>query len=266
MLIGDTRVRIDGQGPDVVLVHGVGCDLHMWDDLFPALAERYRIIRYDTLGHGATPMPSTDITLRDYADQLESVRSGLGLERFALIGFSMGVPISQLFAIEYNTDLAGLVLMSGVYDREPDQLQAILDRIRLARKEGTDALMKAALKRWLSPAFREARPDAEARIRKRFSDNDPESFLTAYRIFAEADPWVVGKIGAIACPTLTSTGENDPGSHPGMSRAMAAEIPGARFEMMPDLYHMPMVERPDVVIDLLLRFLDGLPQDEDRWS
>ncbi|MBN36727.1 MAG: alpha/beta hydrolase [Rhodospirillaceae bacterium] len=264
--LGDTRVRIDGEGPDVVLVHGVGCDLHMWDDLFPGLADRYRVIRYDTLGHGETSLPSPDITLKDYADQLDAVRSGLGLSRFALVGFSMGVPISQLFAIGNSADLAGLVLMSGVYDRAPDQVKAIQDRIVLARSEGTSALMEAALERWLSPEFRAARPDAEARIRQRFADNPPENFLTAYKIFAEADPWVVGKIGAITCPTLTTTGEDDPGSRPSMSRAMADEIPNARYAGMPGLRHMPMVERPDVVRDLLLGFLDGLPRDGVVWS
>jgi len=265
-VLDGTRVLIEGEGPPVVLVHGVGCDLHMWRDLFPALAERYRIIRYDTLGHGETPLPSLDITLRDYADQLQAVRTNLGLDRFALVGFSMGVPISQLFAIDHSDSLAGLVLMNGVYDREPDQVQAIQDRIVVAREHGTAALIDAALERWLSPAFRKARPDAEAWIRKRFADNPPENFLTAYKIFAEADPWVVGRLGAIRCPTLTTTGENDPGSRPSMSQAMADAIPGARCTIMPGLRHMPMVEGPEVVLDLLTGFLDSLPRAVEAWD
>ena len=110
------------------------------------------------------------------------------------------------------------------------------------------------------------RPDVVARIRKRLADNDPASFIAAYEIFAEADPWVVGRLGEIACPTLVTTGEDDQGSLPAMSRAMAQAIPGARCHIMPGLRHMPMAEAPDVVNRLLLEFLDSLPRKGDAWA
>ncbi|MGY8996016.1 MAG: alpha/beta fold hydrolase [Alphaproteobacteria bacterium] len=264
-VISDSRVAISGEGPPLVLVHGVGCDLTMWDDVIPALEARYRVIRYDTLGHGETPLPTGEVTLQTYADQLDVVRRSVGLDRFALVGFSMGVPISQLFALKHSRELAGLVLMNGVYDRTPEQVEAIRKRVRQARAEGTQILVDPAMDRWLSPEFRAARPDQEARIRKRMADNKPENFLTAYNIFAEADPWVVGKLGAIACPTLVTTAQNDPGSVPAMSQAMAADIPGARLEIMPGLRHMPMIEGPGVVSDLLLNFLNGLSRDGAVW-
>lgn len=264
-VVADSRVAVSGEGPPLVLVHGVGCDLTMWDDVMPALQARYRVIRYDTLGHGETPLPTGEVTLQTYADQLEAVRAGLGLERFALVGFSMGVPVSQLFALKNSSELAGLVLMNGVYDRTPEQVEAIRKRVRQARAQGTQILVDPAMDRWLSPEFRAARPDQEARIRKRMADNKPENFLTAYNIFAEADPWVVGKLGAIDCPTLVTTAQNDPGSVPAMSQAMADAIPGARLEIMPGLRHMPMIEGPDVVSDLLVNFLDGLPRDGVVW-
>jgi pimeloyl-ACP methyl ester carboxylesterase len=264
--IAGSRVALSGKGPPLVLVHGVGCDLTMWDDVMPALEARYRVIRYDTLGHGETPLPAGKVTLKTYADQLDAVRLELGLDCFALVGFSMGVPISQLFALEHSGDLAGLVLMNGVYERTPEQIEAIRKRVRQARAEGTQTLVGPAMDRWLSPEFRAARPDQEARIRKRMADNKPENFLTAYNIFAEADPWVVGKLGAITCPTLVTTAENDPGSTPAMSQAMATAIPGARLEIMPGLRHMPMIEGPNVVSDLLLDFLDGLPRDGGAWA
>ncbi|MBT4907379.1 MAG: alpha/beta fold hydrolase, partial [Rhodospirillaceae bacterium] len=107
--LADSRVAVDGEGPPLVLVHGVGCDLTMWDDVMPALEARYRVIRYDTLGHGETPLPAGEVDLGSYAAQLQAVVSAVGLERFALVGFSMGVPISQLFAMGHSQSLAGLV-------------------------------------------------------------------------------------------------------------------------------------------------------------
>ena len=265
--VAGSRVVVEGSGPPVVLIHGVGADLHMWDEQVPALARRFTVVRYDTLGHGATPMPQGEVTLASYARQLADIAGGLELGRFVAVGFSMGVPISQLFAIDHAKGaLAGLVLMNGVYDRTPEQLAAIRGRVAQARADGNFALADAALDRWLSPAFRAARPDVEARIRKRLAENDPASFITAYDIFAEADPWVVGRLGAIACPTMVTTGEDDQGSLPAMSRAMAQAIPGARCHIMPGLRHMPMAEAPDVVNRLLLEFLDSLPRKGDAWA
>jgi len=264
--IGATRVVDAGEGPPVILVHGVGADLHMWDAQAAALAAGYRVVRYDTLGHGGTPLPPGEVTLASYAGQLDEVASGLRLGRFVLVGFSMGVPISQLYAFGHGASLAGLVLMNGVYRRTPEQLAAIRERVRDAEVNGTLALADAALDRWLSPEFRARRPDVEAAIRKRLADNNPAWFLTAYRIFAEADPWVVGRLHEIACPTLVTTAENDRGSTPAMTEQMASEIPGARVAIMSGLRHMPTAEAPDTVTRHLLDFLDGLPRAGDAWA
>ncbi len=265
--IGGSRVVVEGEGPAVVLIHGVGADLHMWDAQAEALSRRYTVVCYDTLGHGGTPMPEGEVTLASYASQLGEIADGLALERFVAVGFSMGVPISQLFALDHaDGRLAGLVLMNGVYDRTEEQLAAIRGRVAQAKADGNFALADAALDRWLSPAFRAAHPEVEARIRKRLADNDPASFITAYEIFAEADPWVVGRLSAITCPTLVTTGEDDRGSTPDMTLAMARAIPGARSHIMPGLRHMPTAEGPDVVNALLLDFLDGLPRAGKSWA
>ena len=265
-VVAGSRVVVEGAGPAVVLVHGVGADLHMWDDQAAALVQDNTVVRYDTLGHGGTPMPAGEVTLASYAAQVGAVADGLGLARFVLVGFSMGVPIAQLFAFDHGARLAGLVLMNGVYDRTAEQLAAIRGRVAQAKADGNFALADAALDRWLSPAFRAAHPEVEARIRKRLADNDPASFIAAYAIFAEADPWVVGRLGEIACPTLVATGEDDQGSTPAMTRAMAAAIPGARSQIMPGLRHMPTAEGPEVVNRLLLDFLATLPRKAGAWA
>lgn len=264
--IAGSRVLVEGTGPAIVLIHGVGADLHMWDEQAAALSRDHTVVRYDTLGHGATAMPAGEVTLASYAAQVGAVADGLDLTRFVLVGFSMGVPIGQLYAFGHGARLAGLVLMNGVYDRTPEQLAAIRARVAQARADGSFALADAALDRWLSPAFRAAHPEVEARIRKRLADNDPASFIAAYEIFAEADPWVVGRLGDISCPTLVTTGQDDRGSTPEMTRAMAAAIPGARCHIMPGLRHMPTAEGPDVVNRLLLDFLDTLPRNGASWA
>lgn len=254
--VGGSHVRVEGEGPPVVMIHGVGLDLEMWAAQADALAKRYRVIRYDMLGHGKTPGNAGRLTLQDFADQLERLRQALGLDRFALVGLSMGVLVSLKYAMAHGGRLSGLVLMNGVYDRTDEQLAGIRARLAEAEVKGPAVLIDAALDRWLSPEFRAGHPEAEAAIRARLLANDPDDFLTAYRIFVGADPEIVGRLGAIDCPTLVTTGELDRGSTPAMARAMADALPNASCVILPGLRHLPTTEGAEEVNKLLLDFLD----------
>lgn len=247
---------IDGDGPPVVLIHGVGLDHTMWDAQAPALASRYQTIRYDMLGHGLTPRPDRELELGDFADQLARLCDALGLDRFALVGLSMGVLVSLKFALSASQRLSALVLMNGVYDRTAEQLAGIRGRIAQAEAEGTQTLIDAALERWLSEAYRRQHPEAVAAIRERLEANKPADFLAAYKIFAGADSQLTGRLSAVACPTLVTTGELDRGSLPAMSQAMAAAIPNAKCVILEGLRHLPTTEGAETVNELLLDFLD----------
>ncbi len=253
---GGSHVRIDGQGPPVVLIHGVGLDLNMWQAQALALAERYRVIRYDMLGHGRTPRSKNDLVLADFADQLENLRQALGLDRFVLVGLSMGVLVSLKYAMEHADRIVALVLMNGVYDRTDEQLTGIRSRVAEAEANGSGVLIDAALDRWLSPEFRAAHPESVEAIRDRLNANNPDDFLTAYRIFAGADPEITGRIGAIECPTLVTTGELDRGSTPAMAQAMADALPRGECVILSGLRHLPTTEGADTVNAMLSDFLD----------
>lgn len=249
-------MAIEGDGPPVVLIHGVGLDHTMWDAQVSALAQRYTTIRYDMLGHGSTPRPDKELELADFAEQLERLCDALELDRFALVGLSMGVLVSLKFALSKADRLTALVLMNGVYDRTEEQLAGIRGRIAQAETEGTQALIDAALERWLSETYRQQNPEAVAAIRKRLESNNPADFLAAYKIFAGADPQLTGRLSSVACPTLVTTGELDRGSLPTMSQAMAAAIPNAECVILEGLRHLPTTEGADTVNALLLDFLD----------
>ena len=253
---GGTHVRIEGQGPPVVLIHGVGLDLDMWTAQADALAARYRVVRYDMLGHGLTARGRGDIGLDDFARQLDDLAQALGLDRFALVGLSMGVLVSLKYAIGHVGRLSALVLMNGVCDRTQEQLAGIRARVAEAEAKGPAVLIEAALERWLGADYRARHPEAVAAIRARLMANDPEDFLAAYRIFAGADPEIAGRLGGIDCPALVTTGELDAGSTPAMSQAMATAMPNATCVILPGLRHLPTAEGARTVNALLLDFLD----------
>ena len=253
-----THFHIDGEGPAVVLVHGVGLDLDMWAAQAAALARHYTVIRYDMLGHGGSAKPPGKLRLSSYITQLEMVHRYFRLGRSVVVGFSMGALVGRAFAFAHPERLAGLALLNGVYDRTPAELDAIRARLQLAETDGPEALIEAALARWLSPEFRAAAPDAVAAIEDRLRANDRHGFLAAYRVFIEADEAAAGPLTALSCPALVITGEKDQGSTSAMAAAMAAAIPDAELHVLPGLAHLAPIEGADAVNALLLGFLDRL--------
>ena len=120
----------------VVLCHGVGLDLHMWDQQLPALTPDFQVVRYDFIGHGKTP-PNPEVSnLGAFTRQLLALLEHLGLERITLVGLSMGGVIAQRFAADHPELLIRLVLMNTVYQREPKELEGVEARLRITEEEG----------------------------------------------------------------------------------------------------------------------------------
>jgi pimeloyl-ACP methyl ester carboxylesterase len=261
---GATAYWAGGRGAPVVLIHGVGLDATIWEAQAVALAERYRVVAYDMLGHGRSAHPPGARTLGDFVTQLSELLDALGLGRVALVGFSMGGLVARAFAAAYPERVSHLALISTASERSPEEQAAILARLGQAEIEGPSSLVAGALERWFSPDFRAARPEVVARIRERLAANDGEGFLAAYRVFAEADSQMAGFLesqgldggGWIGYPTLVLTGEEDPGSSPAMARRLADAIARARCLILPGMRHLALMEAPEAVTNPLIDFLE----------
>jgi pimeloyl-ACP methyl ester carboxylesterase len=173
----------------------------------------------------------------------------------------MGGLVAQRFALDRPGRVGCLVLMSAVYDRPDAARRAVLDRVAEAERHGPAAGIDAALERWFTPAFRAARPDAVAAVRRRLERNDPAGYLAAYRVFATADRELAGRLSAIAAPTLVMTGSDDGGSTPAMARQMSEAIPGAVLDIVEGQRHLLPIEAATRVGEALSAFLT-----QDRGS
>ena len=253
-LLEGTHLRATGAGAPLVLIHGVGIDLEIWEPLVPRLQPGRRLIRYDMRGHGLSVKPPGPYRLEDFVDQLDRLATALELDRFDLAGFSMGGMVAEGFAARFPARVRRLALLHTVHDRSAAERAAIT--VRLAQVEAGDleSSLAAALERWLTPAYRAAHPDAVAAIEHRMRTNDRAAYLASYRVFAAADAEVLAGIERIRCPTLVLTGEDDVGSTPAMARALAARLPAATLAILPGLRHLSLLEAPEKVADRLDRF------------
>lgn len=261
--VGNTAVSVDGTGPAVALVHGMGLNQDMWQGMLPALAARFAVIRYDLLGHGESTAPPTPCTLGDLVAQLETLLAALDIDHAAIVGFSLGGTLAQAFAVDHPERTRAIAVLNSAYRRDVAQRDAMLERLRLSEAAGPAATVDAALERWFTSEFAQGWPDVLDQVRRWMLANDPADYATLYRVLAEGDaaPVADGRIladaiGDIACPALILTGEEDRNSTPDMTHDMAAAIPGATAAVVPGLRHMGLAEQPDRFTDILIPFLD----------
>lgn len=250
-----TWCQVMGRGPAVVLVHGVGLDHEMWFAQREALAEQYKVVTFDLLNHGESPVINGEATLYHFSGQLDRLFDELKITRAAVIGFSFGVPISQFFALNHSPRIARMAFLNGVHDRTPQEVAPVRARYNEAKAKGTGAIIEAALSRWFSPEYAAAHPHVIAMIRRRLERNRKDAFLAAYDVFINHDPLLAGRLSMIRCPVLVMTGELDPGSSPAQSERMVEELPNSRLHILPGLRHMAPIEGADEVNRLLLEFL-----------
>ena len=220
-----SRVRVGGSGPPLVLVHGVGLDLTMWDEVASTLENAHRVIRYDLLGHGESPDPADPRTLDDFTHQLLGVMDGENVSRACVAGISLGGLIALSFASRYPARVERLALLNTVFSRSAQEREGVKQRLEAVEASGINAMVDAALERWFNDEWRAEHPKRVTRLRTILSGNQREAYLKAYRIFANYEPQDAAfNFSALTMPTLVMTGELDAGSTPAMAHALARNV------------------------------------------
>ncbi|MEM7058103.1 MAG: alpha/beta fold hydrolase [Pseudomonadota bacterium] len=244
------------EAPVVALIHGLGLCRHLWVRHLPALSARYRVLNYDLYGHGDSAPPPSEASLTVYSDQLAGLLDHVGVARASVVGFSIGGMINRRFALDHGNRLASLVILNSPHDRGEEAQQAVEDRARSVREQGALSTMDAALARWFTPGFRVANAQAQQMVREWRLKADAESYAQAAWVLANGVRELIRPASPITASTLVMTCENDSGSTPAMSHAIAAEIPGAETIILDDLQHLGLTEQPAAFTAPILEFLE----------
>ncbi|HEY3748243.1 MAG TPA: 3-oxoadipate enol-lactonase [Pseudonocardiaceae bacterium] len=238
---------VAGDGPVLVVGSSLGTTMRMWEPQFDALVERFRVVRYDHLGHGGSSVPPGPYTVDRLADSVLSLVDDLGVERFHYLGLSLGGMVGMTIAARLPDRVDRLALLCTSAYLPP--AEGWLDRAATVRAEGTAAITEGALGRWFTPAFTDTDPYAAM-----LAATPDEGYAGCCEAIAAMDLRPV--IGDITASTLVIAGSSDPATPPEHGRLIADTVPGARFELV-DAAHLANVERPAEVTGLLLDHLGG---------
>ncbi len=239
--------------PSVTLSHSLAADLTMWDPQIPALSAKYRVLRYDTRGHGKTDAPAGGYTLDQLADDALALLSALGIQQTHWLGLSMGGMIGQTLALKAPDRLASLMLCD-TSSRIPPETKPLWDeRIRTAQTQGMKAHVDATLARWFTVPFLEQGGAEVRRIGALIAGTDPRGYAGCCHAIAALD--LTERIGAIELPTLVVVGEEDPGTPVAAARIIHERITGSKLVILPSASHLSNVEQAGAFNTVILDFL-----------
>jgi 3-oxoadipate enol-lactonase len=240
--------------PVVVLGSSLGATGAMWDPQLPELAARFRVVAYDHRGHGGSDAPPAPYEIADLGRDVLALVDELGIGRFHYAGLSLGGMVGMWIASEVpdRVDRLALLCTSAALNA-PEPWH---ERAAAVRLGGLAAVVDVVLSRWFTPGFAIAHPDVVARHRAMLLTPSAEGYAACCGAIAEMD--LGARLPQITAPTLVIAAREDLAIPPPHSEAIAAAIPGARFELVTDAAHIASVEQPAVITRLLVEhFEDG---------
>lgn len=248
----DCAFSVEGKGPPLFLIHGIGAARTAWRFMLHRLVQHFTVISYDLRGHGASPLPSGPFGLDALVADLERLRARLGIERAHFAGHSLGGMIGPAYARLYPERVMSLGLLSTAAGRTAEDSAKVWSVVKAMEEKGIDKVLPALTDRWFTAAYIAAHRDiVEARLQQ-VIDCDPEVFMTVFRIYAgtEMMPW----LHEIQAPSLVLTGELDGGCNPRLNRGIVEAMPNAELVILEGYKHAITLEAPDLIVDNLVRF------------
>lgn len=254
--MSDVRLHHDIHGPDdappVLLAPSLGTTLALWDELTGVLSDRFRVIRFDTRGHGGSPVPPGPYTVDELAADVVELADTLGAERFGLVGLSIGGAIGQTIAVEHAARLSALVLCcTGPAFGDPQNWR---DRAEQVRAEGMSFLAEPTKGRWFTPDFLRSRPEEVDRLLGMLASTSPEGYAACCDALASHD--LTDRIGEIRTPTRIIAGAHDPVCTPEVGRLIADRIPDSDLVVLDDAAHIANVAQPERFNAAVLQHLE----------
>jgi 3-oxoadipate enol-lactonase len=241
----------DSARPALVFSNSLGTDFRIWDGVVARLNDRYRIVRYDKRGHGLSEATPAPYAMTDHVDDLAALLDHLGIERAAVVGLSVGGMIAQGLAAR-RPDLVAVLVLSNTAHKIGTEARWN-ERIEAVKANGIPSISDGIMKLWFTPEFRSPGNAAFTGYKAMLDRSPLEGYVGTCAALRDAD--LTESTRALRIPVLCIVGDHDGSTPPDLVRSTADLIRGAQFRIVENAGHIPNVERPEAVADLIATFL-----------
>lgn len=253
----ETYYEIHGKegAPWLVFSHSLACSVRMWDGEIARYKDRFRVLAYDTRGHGQSAAPQGPYTLEQLAEDLFFLLKHLKVEKPHYVGLSMGGMIGQTAALKYPGIFRTLTLCDTTSRYPPEAAPMWQERIRVAESKGMAPLVQATLERWFTEGFRKNHPDKVKPVADLIEKTPVPGYVGCCAAIPKIN--VTARLKEIRTPALVICGNEDPATPPAMAREIQQNIPGAKLELIPQAAHLSNIEQPEAFNRALGSFLSS---------
>lgn len=244
--------------PVLVFANSLGTDFRIWRDVIVRLAGDFAIVLYDKRGHGLSDLGQMPYSIEDHATDLAGLLDFLSVKSAVICGLSVG----------------GLVAQS-LYQRRPDLVRALIlcdtahkigtaeswnARISKVEADGIESIVDSIMERWFTPAFRRPENIAFAGYCNMLIRQPVAGYTATCAALRDAD--LTEAAAKIAVPTICIVGDQDGSTPPELVLSTAKLIPNARYEVIKDAGHIPCVEQPEALTEVIRAFVDVVLRGE----
>jgi 3-oxoadipate enol-lactonase len=252
--LGDFRCHYFPAGdpdlPVLLFSNSLGTNLSMWSPQLPVFEKQFRVLRYDTRGHGQSTVTPGPYSIEQLGNDVVRLLDDLKLDRVHFCGLSMGGIIGMWLGINAPERLNKLVLCNTA--AKIGNAEGWNARIENVRKNGMKSIASAVIERWFTPAFRAKSPDEVAATQVILENINPEGYVANCAAVRDFDGRET--ISKIRVPTLVIAGAHDPATTPTDGRFLAEKINGAQFAEL-SAAHISNIEDPDHFNQEVSKFL-----------
>ncbi len=239
----DINYLVEGDGPWLTMSHSLACNLHMWDEEAKRLSQRYKVLRYDTRGHGGSGAPAGAYTLELLADDLHGLLQALGVTSTHFVGLSMGGMIGQTYALKYPGRFKSLALCDTTSSYPAEAAGLWVERIKTVEAQGMEALVEATLARWFTAPFRKTHAQVVQKVAAMIRSTPVPGYVGCSHAIPKIN--LTARLKEIRCPALVIVGKDDAGTPVAMAEDIHQALPGSELVVIPSAAHLSNLEQPD---------------------
>ena len=244
--------RVDGnpRGAPILFSNSLGTTHELWRPQVDALSSKFRIIRYDTRGHGASDAPRGEYTIEQLGLDAIAILDAAGVERAHVCGLSLGGLTAMWLGVNAPGRVHSLILSSTAARIGSAAMWS--ERIAQVNATGVASLADAAMGRWFTAGYHATHPDVVAIYHRMLAATSSAGYVGCCAALRDAD--LREAIKAVTAPTLVIAGREDPVTPPSDADDMGARIGGARVEIL-DAAHAANVEQAQAYNDVISSFI-----------